>query len=1207
MQFLADYPERTYFLAFVLLSGLILIPWPRAIAGWQRIIMPLSLVVTWLVIARFLNIDLESSVDAVAGYLQSFDIALVDDTFTFIRAKAESSALWLNLSVTLLFMGAYVLVRLVFVVFFRGFAFLFGMIIWLLEKLHVLKPGYASSALQVAASAAFLRQGLLIALGLIGLVYASIGFFHDNASINGYFSALFWAGAWIALLEIRSLLVIDERLGNGGRFPGSIAITGSDSEVTRFRRLGDIYRKLRADYGEQLLLSGAPQSPPTSQTGHTSNTRAAQTIDNNVKGALEDYAAGNDLAFTEALCSTHIQLIGQILLSTRDFGQEVLILAPASVGKKIEPVLFQRFSAQYIRDSCTIHHWKTDGTPTGYVDFHFCAFDCFDYFLEQKKDFRNIGLVVALEMHQANLGELRFAYQRLWHRLDATRVRKIFQSGDYYNAEPAIRFLSKTQNLKEHYLTTRVAGNKFLLVWDRPDIDDSLNQQVTVKFTGAVDAAILVAKATFDLSQLSTTWLDEAHRFDKDMYEDLRARNDMSWLAHCDNRTDIDQHAFLVATEDLSNLSFARQDTANFQQEHVYLHHIFSSNYLLRDAMADMPEIEGRLWSPIMPNVEGDLDNLAHQCAQELAKQRLTQKILEDLLDLFVQQNLLRDLRITASLPGLQRLFRSCYGLEDVNINHSALADGTTSFGFAGVHPESHLISVRDSSGVAIGSCSRKDHGLLYARQTDLFLDGSNYRITGIDDQAVIVSHTEAADDRRRKYVFARDYALEYFAPVSDPVDFTLANTRVVLTRSRVHFTRYTTGFLSAPESMHLMGNMRYHRLNDDTAVTIARRYKNSLRLKISRDDLPLDNIEGMGFTLAALVTDALYSLFPQQAAHIAVLPTHRQLRTDDKANSGNFPLFIYPQLVNGLASSEQSMDTLEILIVEDADGDLGVVSTLFQERTKIIEVIQFYLDWYKGKQPESGYHHFGAKQVHSCFNYADLNTFLADFSRSFAVGIQHPADSPGELDESSLSTALCDFCGRDLASGFDQLSDGRHRCIECSKNALEKMDDFRTLLQSVIRRMESAYNIRIRQDISVEFATADRIGKASQSPFIPTQGFDSRAVGLAIMRGDKFSMLIESGAPELQSTMTIAHELTHIWQYEYLSDAQLRDIEWVEGQARYIEIDYARLIGEHRGADQLAKQMETGTDLYCRGYRDIVSKIGRTRRGKVFTVFSGS
>ena len=66
----------------------------------------------------------------------------------------------------------------------------------------------------------------------------------------------------------------------------------------------------------------------------------------------------------------------------------------------------------------------------------------------------------------------------------------------------------------------------------------------------------------------------------------------------------------------------------------------------------------------------------------------------------------------------------------------------------------------------------------------------------------------------------------------------------------------------------------------------------------------------------------------------------------------------------------------------------------------------------------------------------------------------------------------------------------------------------------------------------------------------------------------------------------TFAHELTHIWQNKIREEWEDREI--IEGQARYIEIDFIRTNDGERLADRLEEQAKVGQDVYSRGWKKV-------------------
>ena len=187
----------------------------------------------------------------------------------------------------------------------------------------------------------------------------------------------------------------------------------------------------------------------------------------------------------------------------------------------------------------------------------------------------------------------------------------------------------------------------------------------------------------------------------------------------------------------------------------------------------------------------------------------------------------------------------------------------------------------------------------------------------------------------------------------------------------------------------------------------------------------------------------------------------------------------------------------------------------------------------------------------------------------------------------------FCDFCGVEiLGVEYETLADGRDRCVNCSRTAVRTSEELVKLFDNVKRNMESSFGIKIQAGISVEMVNTRTLQKESGNVFIPSKGFDPRVIGLAVRDKNGFRLLIENGAPRIRSILTIAHELTHIWQYQNWNRKAIRklygkdlELEIYEGMAKWAEIQYAYLINEV----PIAKREEIITayrqDEYGRGF----------------------
>ena len=193
----------------------------------------------------------------------------------------------------------------------------------------------------------------------------------------------------------------------------------------------------------------------------------------------------------------------------------------------------------------------------------------------------------------------------------------------------------------------------------------------------------------------------------------------------------------------------------------------------------------------------------------------------------------------------------------------------------------------------------------------------------------------------------------------------------------------------------------------------------------------------------------------------------------------------------------------------------------------------------------------------------------------------------------------LCDFCGRPL-SGIEHevLSDGRERCSFCGRTAVRSAEEFEKILSGALQNMASFFEIQINAPVHVQMVNAKKLHRKLGKAFVPTGNADGRILGVAIKAKDGYSILVENGAPRIQSTMTLVHELTHIWQYlnwdrsaiayQYGKDQEL---EVYEGMAKWVEIQYAYLLGEVGAAKREELNATLRQDEYGRGFRKYIQR----------------
>lgn len=202
-------------------------------------------------------------------------------------------------------------------------------------------------------------------------------------------------------------------------------------------------------------------------------------------------------------------------------------------------------------------------------------------------------------------------------------------------------------------------------------------------------------------------------------------------------------------------------------------------------------------------------------------------------------------------------------------------------------------------------------------------------------------------------------------------------------------------------------------------------------------------------------------------------------------------------------------------------------------------------------------------------------------------------AFKPGKTD-----VRYCDFCGIELIGvEYETLSDGRDRCMNCGKTAVKTGEEFIKLYEDVKRNMEAFFGISINVGIRVEMMNSRKLHKRLGKTFVPTYKNDDRILGVAIKDKDGYALCMENGAPRIASMQTVAHELTHIWQYINWDDKAITAkygkklrVEIYEGMAKWVEIQYAYLINETAAAKREEITTSYRNDEYGRGflrYRD--------------------
>ncbi|HWU57738.1 MAG TPA: hypothetical protein VN045_03380 [Microbacteriaceae bacterium] len=201
-----------------------------------------------------------------------------------------------------------------------------------------------------------------------------------------------------------------------------------------------------------------------------------------------------------------------------------------------------------------------------------------------------------------------------------------------------------------------------------------------------------------------------------------------------------------------------------------------------------------------------------------------------------------------------------------------------------------------------------------------------------------------------------------------------------------------------------------------------------------------------------------------------------------------------------------------------------------------------------------------------------------------------------------------CDFCFARLMGGeYDQLKDGRDRCIRCSRTVLRTNGQFIELFQQARQNLEAAFDVRLRVPSMIRMVNAKEIARRTGEVFQPTPGVDARVLGFASKTHGGYSLFLENGSPKLAAIATVAHELTHIWQYSTWDEGALlghygqqRRLEIYEGMATWAQIQYLFFIKEFEFAKRHEAYALQRTDEYGVGLGLYLERYPLNRDGGV-------
>jgi len=377
---------------------------------------------------------------------------------------------------------------------------------------------------------------------------------------------------------------------------------------------------------------------------------------------------------------------------------------------------------------------------------------------------------------------------------------------------------------------------------------------------------------------------------------------------------------------------------------------------------------------------------------------------------------------------------------------------------------------------------------------------------------------------------------------------------------------------------------------------------------------------------LAQWINEAALTLFPESHRFlIATAAAEDSQRPSRRVTKQVIPALSFDDEIDG--------DRDALWIFEDSHADLGIVGACYDRAEWLLELCLDYLNWRQELSTKTRHHYpcrvapeglavdflaYGESTIDPALDGEGLRDCL-NASGMFdsehgltATRIQALRDATPYNDTDDRSGSHCDFCTKPIegeqAHRFD---DGRVRCSPCSVDAVDTVVQARELSDLALSLLEQRFSVRFTGKVEVAMSDARGLAHAKGEKFLPTDEFDQRAIGLAVaahsaVDGGRFQIYVEMGHSRHDTFMTLVHELTHIWQFEYLDYSEMKrqyGVELVEGHACWAELACASAMADTAPHAQRAQWrqalnarragLDHQNDEYGNGYRRLLSMAG--------------
>lgn len=359
-------------------------------------------------------------------------------------------------------------------------------------------------------------------------------------------------------------------------------------------------------------------------------------------------------------------------------------------------------------------------------------------------------------------------------------------------------------------------------------------------------------------------------------------------------------------------------------------------------------------------------------------------------------------------------------------------------------------------------------------------------------------------------------------------------------------------------------------RLYDKEQEELRRKVTGGVYLKL---ELKRERDDRLTMTLAVLLQEMMKTLFPDSYFCLSVCPILKN--PDAIYNNPEFASRMIAQLYPRLENWGEVCDkSIELLIVDDCEGGTGAMNLLYEPEGTFLKnvfwMLSDYLEWQANSDTKS-YLYFGTDAMPAIFDIEGIRQVLKNFAYSFVR--EHDVNINLNAED------LCDICGLKIDQPY--LWHGtRTICERCANEYAPDEEECRRILAYAIDYLIDQFSVRIPE---MFVKISDNLSGDQLSEL----DFEQRTIFLV---------------KDLPLTAVHAQIIQQVVRYWQLLNLEIDGDPELEGQVRFVLLQYMRYLEQHQYAQSLHRKYLLGTDDPSVGYCSLVQNLQAEGHDNSFT-----